>query len=141
MDVVLVLEFTRELSEVPPRRSPPRCCSTAWPPGGGGGENFRFGHKAAGDPALLAELGRPRGVEVVAVGLHADGDQVVSSTRVRGELATGDVAAAAASLGRPRRGRGGRGRPPRPAPCWACRPTWPCPPASPSPPTASTPAT
>jgi riboflavin kinase/FMN adenylyltransferase len=65
------------------------------------GENFRFGHKAAGDPALLAELGRPRGVEVVAVGLHADGDQVVSSTRVRAELAAGDVAAAAASLGRP----------------------------------------
>src|SRR4029453_15645165 len=64
------------------------------------GENFRFGHKAAGDPALLAELGRPRGVEVVAVGLHADGDQVVSSTRVRAELAPGDVAAAAASLGR-----------------------------------------
>jgi riboflavin kinase / FMN adenylyltransferase len=65
------------------------------------GENFRFGHKAAGDPALLASLGRPRGVEVVAVPLHADGDQVVSSTRVRAELAKGDVAAAAASLGRP----------------------------------------
>jgi riboflavin kinase / FMN adenylyltransferase len=65
------------------------------------GENFRFGHKATGDPALLASLGRPRRVEVVAVPLHADGDQVVSSTRVRTELAAGDVAAAAASLGRP----------------------------------------
>ena len=65
------------------------------------GENFRFGHKAAGDPALLNELGRPRGIEVVAVPLHAQGDQVVSSTRIRAELAEGDVAAAAASLGRP----------------------------------------
>jgi riboflavin kinase / FMN adenylyltransferase len=102
MEVVLVLEFTRELSEVTAEafaaevlfdRLAARAVVV--------GENFRFGHKAAGDPALLAELGRPRGVEVVAVGLHADGDQVVSSTRVRGELAAGDVAAAAASLGRP----------------------------------------
>jgi riboflavin kinase / FMN adenylyltransferase len=65
------------------------------------GENFRFGHKAAGDPALLAGLGRPRGIEVVAVPLRTSGDEVVSSTRVRAELAAGDVAAAAASLGRP----------------------------------------
>jgi riboflavin kinase/FMN adenylyltransferase len=102
MEVVLVLEFTRELSEVTAEafaaevlfdRLAARAVVV--------GKNFRFGHKAAGDPDLLAELGRPRGVEVVAVGLHADGDQVVSSTRVRGELAAGDVAAAAASLGRP----------------------------------------
>jgi riboflavin kinase / FMN adenylyltransferase len=102
MEVVLVLEFTRELSEVTAEafaaevlfdRLAARAVVV--------GENFRFGHKAAGDPALLAELGRARGVEVVAVPLHADGGQVVSSTRVRGELAAGDVAAAAASLGRP----------------------------------------
>ena len=102
MEIVLVLEFTRELSEVTAEafaaevlfdRLAARAVVV--------GENFRFGHKAAGDPALLAELGRPRGVEVVAVGLHADGDQVVSSARVRAELAAGDVAAAAASLGRP----------------------------------------
>jgi riboflavin kinase / FMN adenylyltransferase len=82
MNVVLVLEFTKELSVVV-------------------GENFRFGHKAAGDPALLAELGRTRGIDVVAVPLHSDGDEVVSSTRVRAELAAGDVTAAAAALGRP----------------------------------------
>jgi riboflavin kinase/FMN adenylyltransferase len=50
---------------------------------------------------LLAELARPRGIDLVAVPLHTDGEQVVSSTRVRSELAAGDVAAAAASLGRP----------------------------------------
>ena len=102
MEIVLVLEFTREQSEVTAEafaaevlfdRLAARAVVV--------GENFRFGHKAVGDPVLLAELGRPRGVEVVAVGLHADGDQVVSSTRVRAELAAGDVAAAAASLGRP----------------------------------------
>jgi riboflavin kinase / FMN adenylyltransferase len=102
MAVVLVLEFTRELSEVGAEAFATgvlfdglaaRALVV--------GENFRFGHRAAGDPALLAALGRPRGIEVVAVPLHAEGGQVVSSTRVRAELDAGDVAAAAASLGRP----------------------------------------
>jgi riboflavin kinase/FMN adenylyltransferase len=102
IEAVLVLQFTRELSEVGAEafatevlfdRLAARAVVV--------GENFRFGHRAAGDPALLADLGRPRGIEVVAVPLHAQGDEVVSSTRVRAELATGDVAAAATSLGRP----------------------------------------
>jgi riboflavin kinase / FMN adenylyltransferase len=102
MDVVLVLEFTRELSEVTAEAFAAEVLFDGLAARAVVvGENFRFGHKAAGDPALLAELGRPRGVEVVAVGLHASGDEVVSSTRVRAELASGDVAAAAASLGRP----------------------------------------
>jgi riboflavin kinase/FMN adenylyltransferase len=101
MAVVLVLEFTDELShlgaedfaaEVLFDGLTARAVVV--------GENFRFGHKAAGDPALLAGLGRPRGIEVVAVPLHAEDGQVVSSTRVRAELAAGDVEAAAASLGR-----------------------------------------
>jgi riboflavin kinase / FMN adenylyltransferase len=102
MDVVLVLEFTKELSEVGAEAFATEVLFDALAARAVVvGENFRFGHKAAGDPALLAELGTPRGIEVVAVPLHSDGDQVVSSTRVRTELAEGDVAAAAASLGRP----------------------------------------
>jgi len=102
MEVVLVLEFTRELSEVGAEAFADEVLFDCL--GARAivvGENFRFGHKAAGDPALLAELGRRREVEVVAVPLRADADQVLSSTRVRAELASGDVAAAAASLGRP----------------------------------------
>jgi riboflavin kinase / FMN adenylyltransferase len=99
---VLVLEFTRELSQVPAEAFATEVLFDALAARAVVvGENFRFGHKAAGDPALLADLGRRRGTEVVAVPLHAHGDQVVSSTRVRAELAAGDVAAAAASLGRP----------------------------------------
>ena len=102
MATVLVLEFTRELSEVTAEVFAAEVLFDALAARAVVvGENFRFGHKAAGDPALLATLGGPRGIEVVAVPLHADGDQVVSSTRVRAELAEGDVAAAAASLGRP----------------------------------------
>jgi riboflavin kinase / FMN adenylyltransferase len=102
MAAVLVLEFTRELSEVTAEtfatdvlfgRLGARAVVV--------GENFRFGHKAAGDPALLADLGRPRGIDLVVVPLRSQAGEVVSSTRVRAELAAGDVAAAAASLGRP----------------------------------------
>jgi riboflavin kinase/FMN adenylyltransferase len=118
MQVVLVLEFTRELSEVGAEAFATQVLFDGLAARAVVvGENFRFGHKAAGDPALLAELGRPRGVEVVAVPLRTAGDEVVSSTRVRAELAAGDVAAAAASLGRPHAVEGvvvagdGRGRP------------------------------
>jgi len=101
MDFVLVLAFTEELSQV----TAEAFAREVLMDGVGAravvvGDNFRFGHKAAGDPALLAELGRPRGVAVVAVPLHADGGEPVSSTRIRAELARGDVRAAAASLGR-----------------------------------------
>jgi riboflavin kinase/FMN adenylyltransferase len=65
------------------------------------GDNFRFGHRAAGDPRLIAELARPRGVDVVAVALDADGGDAVSSTRIREALAAGEVETAARLLGRP----------------------------------------
>jgi riboflavin kinase/FMN adenylyltransferase len=101
MDFVLVLAFTEELSQV----TAEAFAHEVLLDGVGAraivvGENFRFGHKAAGDPALLAELGRRRGVDVVAVPLHADGGEPVSSTRIRAALAGGDVRAAAALLGR-----------------------------------------
>ena len=118
MQVVLVLEFTRELSEVGAEAFATQVLFDGLAAKAVVvGENFRFGHKAAGDPALLAGLGQPRGIEVVAVPLQTAGDEVVSSTRVRAELAAGDVAAAAASLGRPHAVEGvvvagdGRGRP------------------------------
>lgn len=46
------------------------------------GENFRYGHKAAGDVARLAADGR---FEVVAVPLVSDAGGVVSSRRLREE--------------------------------------------------------
>lgn len=64
------------------------------------GANFRFGHKAAGDVAMLRELGATRGFEVEGVALDG-GPQVWSSTYVRHCLATGDVAGAAEALGHP----------------------------------------
>ena len=71
MAVVLMLEFTSELSQVGAEDFATQVLFDGLAARAVVvGENFRFGHKAAGDPDLLADLGRPRGIEVVAVGLH-----------------------------------------------------------------------
>lgn len=77
------------------------------------GRNFRFGHKAAGDTALLEGDGRfeARVVELVEV----EGE-TVSSSHIRGLVSAGEVQHAQAFLGRPFQVRGevvhgdGRGR-------------------------------
>jgi riboflavin kinase/FMN adenylyltransferase len=70
------------------------------------GKNFRFGHKAAGDTALLARLGRRFGFTVEDSPLLADGDTTFSSTYVRACVDAGDVASAARALGREHRVEG-----------------------------------
>lgn len=65
------------------------------------GENFRFGHRQAGDVAKLAGLGRQFGftVEIVPP-VRLDGE-VVSSTAIRAAVQQGDVGRAAQLLGQP----------------------------------------
>ena len=65
------------------------------------GENFRFGHKQAGDVALLRELGAHHGFAVEIIPPVAQDGEIVSSTAIRREIATGNVAHAARLLGRP----------------------------------------
>ncbi|CAN5896565.1 bifunctional riboflavin kinase/FAD synthetase [soil metagenome] len=65
------------------------------------GETFRFGSKRAGDFATLAALGRSLGFEAVAAEVAGEAEGPFSSTRVRDAVAAGDVARAAAILGRP----------------------------------------
>jgi riboflavin kinase / FMN adenylyltransferase len=62
------------------------------------GENFRFGHKAQGDPRLLAA--DERFDTVVHPLLEVDGE-IVSSSHIRGLVLAGEVAEAAALLGAP----------------------------------------
>lgn len=70
------------------------------------GDNFRFGHRAAGDVALLERLGRTFGFGVEGAPLVAEAGTVFSSTYIRSCVDAGDVAAAAAALGRPHRVEG-----------------------------------
>jgi riboflavin kinase/FMN adenylyltransferase len=70
------------------------------------GENFRFGHKAAGDVELLSELGEKYDFTTEGVPLLTENGVTFSSTGIRAKLADGDVAAAAHDLGRPHRVEG-----------------------------------
>ncbi|ATO14406.1 bifunctional riboflavin kinase/FAD synthetase [Micromonospora sp. WMMA2032] len=70
------------------------------------GDNFRFGHRAAGDVALLERLGRTFGFAVEGAPLVAEAGTVFSSTYIRSCVDAGDVRAAAAALGRPHRVEG-----------------------------------
>jgi riboflavin kinase / FMN adenylyltransferase len=70
------------------------------------GENFRFGHKAAGDVPMLTALGEKYDFTAEGVPLLVDDGVTISSTYIRERLAAGDVAAAARALGRPHRVEG-----------------------------------
>jgi riboflavin kinase/FMN adenylyltransferase len=70
------------------------------------GEDFHFGNRRRGNVALLRELGREHGFEVVGVRLTGEDLAPVSSTRIRSLVAVGDVVGAAALLGRPHEVRG-----------------------------------
>jgi riboflavin kinase / FMN adenylyltransferase len=70
------------------------------------GANFRFGHKAAGDVALLAELGEKYDFTAEGVPLLTENGVTISSTGIRAMLTAGDVAGATHDLGRPHRVEG-----------------------------------
>jgi riboflavin kinase / FMN adenylyltransferase len=70
------------------------------------GEDYRFGHKAAGDVALLAELGEKYDFTVEGLPLVTEEGVRISSSEIRARLAEGDVAGAAHDLGRPHRVEG-----------------------------------
>jgi riboflavin kinase / FMN adenylyltransferase len=107
VDAVCVLPFTREFSELGPdefvhavlvdRLHAVRVVV---------GEDFRFGYRAAGDVALLAELGEKYDFTAEGVPLLAGDGVRISSSEIRERLAAGDVAAAARDLGRPHRVEG-----------------------------------
>lgn len=67
------------------------------------GENFHFGHKAAGDVALLQSLGQRFGFTAQGIALLREDDTPLSATYVRSCVQAGDMQGAALALGRPHR--------------------------------------
>jgi riboflavin kinase/FMN adenylyltransferase len=65
------------------------------------GENFRFGHRQAGDVKLLRELGMRLGFDVVVIPPVLYRGEIVSSTSIRKAITAGKVSRAARLLGRP----------------------------------------
>jgi riboflavin kinase/FMN adenylyltransferase len=60
-----------------------------------------LGARRAGTPQRMAELGRPRGFEVVVAPLVELDGQPISASRIRAAVAAADLAAATRMLGRP----------------------------------------
>ena len=65
------------------------------------GKDFRFGKDRAGDTDVLAELGIKYGFEVRVFDKLCIGDEVVSSTRIKEKMVSGDMEEASRLLGRP----------------------------------------
>jgi riboflavin kinase / FMN adenylyltransferase len=102
IDELVVLEFTPEFSGWPAERFVDRVlveglAATHIAVGG----NFTFGHRAAGNVALLRALGPSRGFTVEEVPLLRIDGRVVSSSSIREALAQGDLAWPTTALGRP----------------------------------------
>ena len=102
-DKVWVIPFDLELS----RKSPEQFVREVLVGEGGAGivvvgENFRFGHRAAGDFRDLQRLMREAGGTAVAVQVRDGGTGgEISSTRIRALIFHGEMTEAAGLLGRP----------------------------------------
>ncbi len=97
----VVIPFTRELSRWSPEQF------MAWLKEKTGlrelwvGEEFALGKDRTGTVERLTEIGADLGFQVIAVPRLTNGEEVVSSSRVRSAVLNGDVATARRLLGRP----------------------------------------
>ncbi|HWP84382.1 MAG TPA: bifunctional riboflavin kinase/FAD synthetase [Terriglobia bacterium] len=102
LDRVLILPFTLEFSRWTPERFVQEvivqalCAESVFV-----GENFRFGHRQAGNPQVLEELGRRFGFQTVVLEKMLVRKTVVSSSQIRGLLEQGNVVLANRLLGYP----------------------------------------
>ena len=100
-DAMLVFDFTRELAALDPQAFV-RLLADWGVAGVVTGEDFTFGRGRTGTTATLAQLGAPHGLTAQAVApvTGADGE-IISSTRIREALKSGDCAIATRLLTRP----------------------------------------
>jgi riboflavin kinase/FMN adenylyltransferase len=102
IDAVLLLPFTRDLSLLTPRQFAERILKKKLHAREvHEGFNFRFGHKAAGNVDLLAELGREMGFEVQTYPEMRLRLETVSSSCIRELIRQGHVSRARYLLTRP----------------------------------------
>ncbi len=101
VDAMLVLAFTADLSHLEPEQFIRQVLhDTLHARTVVVGENFRFGRRAAGDVGVLRTLGPAYGFGVDAVGMVEVEGRTVSSSEIRGFIASGAVEEAAILLGR-----------------------------------------
>ncbi len=99
IEQVLILPFTKELAALSPEEFAQRLLVDAL--GARAvlvGDNFHFGHKQAGNVAVLAELGRTLGFETEIVSAVKWRGRVVSSSTIRHLIRAGEMGLAARML-------------------------------------------
>src|SRR5437016_3975159 len=102
LDAVLLLPFTRDLSLMTPHQFAHDILKKSLHAQEvHEGYNFRFGHKASGNVATLAELGREMGFEVKIYPEMRLRGEPVSSSHIRKLIVAGRVSRARHLLGRP----------------------------------------
>jgi riboflavin kinase/FMN adenylyltransferase len=102
VEQVLILSFTREIARLSPEEFVRQIVAGALTAKLVlVGENFRFGHKQAGNTEILEELGRSYGYETRIVAAVKWRNRVVSSSNVRRLIEDGNVALACRCLSRP----------------------------------------
>jgi riboflavin kinase/FMN adenylyltransferase len=104
VDVVIFIPFTVEFSQLSPAQFVHEALvADLHASAVVVGENFRFGHKAAGDVATLVELGQRWGFDAEGVPLLTEHARPISSTYIRSCVEAGDLDGATRALGRPHR--------------------------------------
>lgn len=104
VDAVLVVPFTHDIAALTPVEFLSDVLLSAVDPVAiVVGSDFRFGRRASGTVETLREFCTPRHIDVVPHELVTSGGYPVTSTRIRGLVAAGDLDAAAALLGRAHR--------------------------------------
>jgi riboflavin kinase/FMN adenylyltransferase len=101
LDVILVVPFCSHVAGMQPDRFLDDMLTAAFDPQlVVVGYDFRFGAHASGDVETLRKHGEQASFDVMAHELLQVGGETVTSTRIRGCIAAGDVAAATELLGR-----------------------------------------
>jgi riboflavin kinase/FMN adenylyltransferase len=99
---LLLLEFTQELSRVPARDFITSLTESAYPLRSiCVGSEWFFGKGGEGNVALLKELGVEYNFSVIQIEPVEASGSPISSTRIRGAIASGNLTEAAACLGHP----------------------------------------
>jgi riboflavin kinase/FMN adenylyltransferase len=102
IEQLLVLPFTLEVARMTPEEFVASCLRDALRTRAVlVGSDFRFGHAQSGNPAVLGELGRSYGFDVVLIDAFQLRGHIVSTSAVRQRIEDGNVSLACRLLGQP----------------------------------------
>ena len=101
LDIAAILPFTRQLAQTPARDFVQQLVEAFHPLELWVGPDFRMGKDRQGDIPTLKKLGREFGFRVKVVDQQLAGGEVISSTRIRAELAAGRIREVTRLLGSP----------------------------------------